>query len=172
MNHGLKILLAAAGVLAWAGNAAADEPYRVPQTGNPALVADAPPGWTGQNISGTEMAISSADNLAILELAMISDPAMVAKPLPDIAHQVFINADLSPRWSSTEPDSIAGVPGQAFTVDIARDGVAVGVARVIIAKLDAGHAARLTEITLPKTTTPEELAALKELVSHLRISGR
>jgi hypothetical protein len=148
------------------------EDYRLPKTGAPALIAEAPPGWTGRYTGASEMAISPADDMAVLELSMISDASLAAKPLPEVATQLLRDADLSPRWSSTEPDSIGGVAGQAFTVIIARDGAPVGTARLVIAKIDPSHIARLTEITLLKETPPEQLEALKGLVSHLRISGR
>lgn len=174
MRHRQKFLFAAAGILVWTtaiGTAAADS-YRVPRSGNPALVATAPPGWTGQYTAKDEVTISDAANLAILEISVISDPALTAKPLPDVAAQVFRSADLSPRWTDTAPDTIAGLPGQAFIVPIVRNGAPVGVARVILAKIDASHVARLTEITILKETTSEELAGLKDIVSHLRISSR
>ena len=173
MRHWLTFL-SATGVLVWTAaiGAAAADPYRVPKAGNPALVANPPAGWTVQYTAPNEAMISSADSMAILELEMISDPATAAKPLADVARDVLRRADLSPRWTSTEPESLAGLPGQAFIVSIARDGVPMGTARVVLAKIDASHIARLTEITLLKETPGEEMAALKELVSHLGISSR
>lgn len=172
MSHGLKILLASACVLVGTASLASAETFRMPKSGNPAVVAEAPRGWTGQNTGANELTISSPDNMALLEVQVISDPAMVAKSLPDIAHQVFINADLSPRWSETQPETVAGLQGQAFIEDIARDGVPVGLCRIVIAKIDAGHAVRLTEITLPKDTPPDQVTELKNMVAHLTISGR
>lgn len=172
MRHGLTFLFAAILAGTVAIGAAAAETYRLPQTGTPALVAEAPPGWTGRYTGANEMAISPADDMAVLELAMISDAALAAKPLPEVATQLLRDADLSPRWSSTEPETIGGVSGQAFNVTIARDGAPVGTARLVIAKIDAGHIARLTEITLLKETPPEQMAALRALASHLTIAGR
>jgi len=169
MRYWPKFLFAIAGVLVWTvaiGEAAADT-YRVPQTGNPALVADAPPGWTGQSVGQNEVMISAPNDMAVVELSIISDPAMAAKSLPEVAAQIFDIAPL-PRWTSTEPGSIAGLPGQTFMVTLDR-GTPVAV-RVSIAKIDASHVATVTEMTM-KATTPEQLAGLKELVSQLRLSG-
>src|SRR6185312_7719982 len=173
MRHGLMFLFATAGILAGTAaiGAAAAETYRVPQAGSPALVADVPPGWQRQYTAPNELMITSADQWAVLEVSMIADPALAALPLPDVARQVFRNADL-PRWGSSEPDSIGGHPGQAFIVTITRSGAPVGAARVILAKIDASHVARLTEIAVPKQTSPEDMAGLKEMISHLTVSGR
>lgn len=178
MSHWLKFSFGlaggVAGFLVWsaATHAASAEAYRVPKAGNPGLVAQAPPGWTGRYDMPNEVTISSPDNMAILEVELISDAATAAKPLPDVARLVLRSADLSPRWTSTEPESVAGLEGQAFIVPIARDGVPVGLAHLVIAKIDAGHVVRVTEITLPKETPAEEAATLKDVVSHLSISGR
>lgn len=173
MNHRSKLLWAATGILAGSAliDAAAADPHRVPEAGSPALLADSPPGWSAQYVRKDELTLSSADDLAVVEISVISDPVLAAKPLPEVARQVLISADLSPKWNSTEPDSIAGVQGQAFIEPIARDGVPVGLARLVVARIDAGHIARLTEITLIKVTTPEEEAALKTIISRLRIAG-
>jgi len=171
MRHWLRFLFATTGILACTAaiSAAAADTYRVPQTGNPALVADAPPGWTGQRVGQNEVVISSPGEMAVVELSIISDPATAAKPLPEVAAEVFDSAPL-PRWTSSEPASVAGLPGQAFITTVDR-GTPVLV-RVIIAKIDANHVATVKEITMPKGTTPEQLSGLNGIVSHLSISGR
>lgn len=174
MSHSLKLLVAVAGasVLFAAANGAMAESYRLPKAGNPALAAEAPAGWKGQYTGANEMMISSPDDMAILELEMIADPAMAAKSLDEIARDVLRHADLSPRWTDTQPESVAGIQGQAYIIPIARDGVPVGAAHLIVAKVDDKHVARLTAIILPKETPAEEQAALKALISRVTVSGR
>ena len=164
------MLAAAAAMLTATAAAASADTFRIPESGTPALVAEAPAGWTGQSVRKDEMTMQDASDQAILEMSVISDPAMAAKSLPDIAHQILVAADLSPRWTSTEPDTIAGLQGQAFIEPIARDGQPVGLARVVVAKIDAGHVARLTEITLIKMTTPQEMSELGGILAHLRLN--
>jgi len=174
MRHRLNFLrgLAAVSVLTAGASAASAETLRVPKTGTPALTAEVPAGWIATYTRTDELTIKDAPDMAILEVSVISDPALVAKPLDEIAREVLREAEVAPRWTSTGPESIAGLPGQAFIVPVIIDSRPVGTVRLFVAKIDAGHAARLTEITIVKGTTAQEEETLKTIVSGLRIEGR
>lgn len=145
------------------------ESYRVPQTGVPFLAVDVSQGWTARTDQWDNLQIIADDHAASLQLSMISDPRVDTTSMEDVAANIFKTAG-APPYARTEPDSIAGAPGQAFICVFPVNGVAL-VLRLIIVKLDSMHYATMA-VLARQSLTPAESAALNDLVAHVSIGGR
>jgi hypothetical protein len=161
------LVVALALSLGLSGAPARPATYRLPQTGVPAFVIDAPQDWSAAYDPYGNLQLLAADRSASAQYSMIADPAVDTTPPETVAAQVFQSAHAAP-YSRTEPGAVAGVPGEAFIGTLVIKGVSLDM-RVTLAKLDPTHYACVTTLSI-QNITPGQRAGLDALLARASIA--
>lgn len=144
--------------------------YRLPISGNPALVVNVPTGWSAHLNQFGNLAIRSGNNNCAIQLAMVSDPRVETTSTSEIAANFFKYAGALP-YTRTEPGMIGNFPGEAFVGSLTNDKGIVLQMRVVIVRLDKSHYASLGTLIWP-SITPRQQADLSKLCGRITIAVR
>jgi hypothetical protein len=145
---------------------AAQATYRIPKTGTPALSVVPPPGWAAAYDENGNLQLHSADNLAYLQLSILTAADAAATPASTLATAILKGTQAEP-YDRTELDSIDGRSGRAFISKTIIDGRTIDV-RVVIANVDAADDAVSFKI-IRRDAPAADIAALNSLASQVKI---
>jgi hypothetical protein len=143
--------------------------YRVPSTGDPAFVVDAPAGWTGAFDRYGNLQFVAPDRSGVVQFTMFGpDPGVATAPLDEIAAESFKAAG-APPYSRSEPGSIVGRPGTTYVGILPEKDFNLDM-RVTIVKLGSTHVAAITTLKSP-TIRPYQVAAMNALLARVTLTG-
>jgi hypothetical protein len=143
------------------------ETVRLPETGDPAFVADLPVGWTHKVDDSGNLILMSPDHTSGMSLSVAAYPGS----LDELAAEAMKVAGAADPPQNRGPTQISGYRGYIYdTGQTNPAGVRTNVHMVVV-KLDAGHIASATLITAASDNAVQ-YAAGKQVFDALTLTRK
>ena len=141
---------------------------RIPKTGAPALVIDAPTGWSVSYDDLGNLQLLANDKSAVIQLSMISGEESSLES--DVMAARILEAAKSAPYASKQPASAAGIAGMSYLSTMPINNISLSV-KVMVLRIDAAHVGSLAILTQPNIK-PEQSALVQATLSLVRVEGR